>query len=103
MLTLHFTLPFKSPVKAKQLDDDATFFVDLAFMEKDPVALVGVPSGRRLSVVRPQDASVATQRLSESFFNSLSASGGWGAQFANKVSVKCPWHARPRIAQRVWS
>ena len=93
VLTLHFTLPFKSPVKAKQLDVDiydATFFVDMAFVEKDPVALVGAPAGCRLSVVRPQDASVTTQRLSESFFNSLSASGGWGAQFANKVSVKCP-------------
>ena len=93
VLTLHFTLPFKSPVKAKQLDVDiydATFFVDMAFVEKDPVALVGAPAGCRLSVVRPQDTSATTQRLSESFFNSLSASGGWGAQFANKVSVKCP-------------
>jgi ABC-type uncharacterized transport system substrate-binding protein len=93
VLTLHFTLPFKAPVKAKQLDVeiyDATYFVDFAFAEKDPVALVGAPAGCKFSALRPQDASVQSQRLSESFFNSPSASGGWGAQFANKILVKCP-------------
>src|SRR6267378_6137762 len=42
VLTLHFTLPFKKPVKAQQLDIemfDPDYFVDFVFDEKDPVAL----------------------------------------------------------------
>ena len=43
VLTLHFTLPFKTPVKAQALDleiYDPDFFIDFAFAEKDPVRLV---------------------------------------------------------------
>jgi ABC-type uncharacterized transport system substrate-binding protein len=93
VLTLHFTLPFKTPVKAKQLNVDIydpTYFVDFAFAEKNPMALVGAPAACKFSITRPQDATVQAQRLPEAFFNSLDASGGWGTQFANKVSVKCP-------------
>jgi ABC-type uncharacterized transport system substrate-binding protein len=93
VLTLHFTLPFKTPVKAKQLNVDIydpTYFVDFAFTEKNPMALVGAPAACKFSIVRPEDASVQAQRLPETFFNSLDSSGGWGTLFANKVSVKCP-------------
>ena len=93
VLTLHFTLPFKAPVKAKQLNVDiydSTYFVDFAFAEKNPMALVGAPAACKLTIARPEDATAQAQRLPETFFNSLDASGGWGAQFANKVSVKCP-------------
>ena len=41
LLTLHFTLPFKTPVKAQSIDVevyDGTYFVDFSFAEKDPVA-----------------------------------------------------------------
>jgi ABC-type uncharacterized transport system substrate-binding protein len=92
VLTLHFTLPFKTPVKAKQLNVeiyDPSAFIDFAFAEKDPVALVGGPAACQLSVVRPGNATIQSQRLSEAFFNSLDASG-WARQFANKVQVKCP-------------
>jgi ABC-type uncharacterized transport system substrate-binding protein len=93
VLTLHFTLPFKIPVKAKQLNVDIydpTYFVDFAFAEKNPMALVGAPAACKVSITRPEDAPAQAQRLPETFFNSLDASGGWGTQFANKVSVKCP-------------
>jgi hypothetical protein len=30
------------------------------------------------------------QPLGEAFFNQLDASANWGAQFASKISVKCP-------------
>jgi ABC-type uncharacterized transport system substrate-binding protein len=93
VLTLHFTLPLKTPIKAKQLDFDIydpTIFVDFAFNEKDPVGLVGAPAACKLSVVRAGDAGAQAQRLPESFFNSLDASGSWGSQFANKIGVKCP-------------
>ena len=46
MLTLNFTLPFKTPVKAKELKIDIydpTIFVDFSFDKKTPVHLVGAP------------------------------------------------------------
>ncbi len=93
VLTLHFTLPFKSPVKAKDLNleiYDPTYFVDFAFADKDPVTLVGAPAQCKLSVQRPEDANSAdSQKLSESFFNQAT-SANWGAQFANKIEVNCP-------------
>jgi ABC-type uncharacterized transport system substrate-binding protein len=93
VLTLHFTLPFKVPVKAKQLFVDIydpSYFVDFTFTAKDPVALVGAPAACKLSVAHPDQVNLQAQRLPEAFFNSLDASAGWGAQFTNKVSVKCP-------------
>src|ERR1700721_1109533 len=46
VLTLHFTLPFKTPVKAKSLDVevyDPEFFIDFAFADKDQVRLLHAP------------------------------------------------------------
>jgi ABC-type uncharacterized transport system substrate-binding protein len=93
ILTLNFTLPFKSPVKAKDLNleiYDPTYFVDFAFAEKDPFALVGAPAPCKFTVARPNETSVADGKpLSEAFFNQVGADA-WGAQFANKIAVKCP-------------
>ena len=47
VLTLHVTLPFKEPVKAKELKVevyDPTIFVDFSFGKDKPVKLVGGPS-----------------------------------------------------------
>ena len=97
VLTLHFTLPLQSPVKAKGFNleiYDPTWFVDFAFAEKDAVALVGAPAGCKASVVNAGDVAAATtkpqQQLGEAFFNSLGTGSNYGAQFANKVSVQCP-------------
>ena len=94
VLTLHFTLPFKAPVKAKNLAIeiyDPTYFVDFALAEKDPVKLVGAPAQCKLTVAQPTDANVASNgQVNEQFFNSLDASSNWGAQFANKILVACP-------------
>lgn len=94
-LTLHFTLPFRIPIKAKDLNleiYDPEYFVAFSFKEtKNPVALVGAPTGCKLSIQRPHDLVVpAGQTLSEAFFSQLTAADNWGAQFANKLSVKCP-------------
>ena len=94
VLTLHFTLPFKAPVKANNLAIeiyDPTYFVDFALAEKDPVKLVGAPAQCKLTVAQPTDANVASNgQVNEQFFNSLDASSNWGAQFANKILVACP-------------
>jgi ABC-type uncharacterized transport system substrate-binding protein len=94
VLTLHFTLPFKTPVAARDLAIeiyDPTWFVEFAFAEKDPVTLVGAPTRCKLKVQGPAGSSTAQgQQLGEDFFNSLSATSNWGAQFASKVLVQCP-------------
>jgi ABC-type uncharacterized transport system substrate-binding protein len=94
VLTLHFTLPLKAPVAARNLVleiYDPTWFVEFSFAEKDPVAMVDAPAGCRLKVQKPAGLSgVQGQQLGEDFFNSLSATSNWAAQFANKVLVQCP-------------
>ena len=94
ILTLHFTLPLKTPVKAKLLRVevyDPTIFVDFEFAKQTPVNLVGAPEACKLDVVLPQEITTAqSQKLGEVFFNSLSAAQNFGAQYANKILVNCP-------------
>ena len=93
VLTLHFTLPFKTPVKAKALEVDVydpEFFIDFGFAEKDPVRLVSAPAQCKVSIEKPHDDSFpATLRFDKSFMTS-EANIGMGASFANTISVQCP-------------
>jgi ABC-type uncharacterized transport system substrate-binding protein len=93
VLTLHFTLPVKSPVKGKTTNFeiyDPSYFIDFSFVEKDPVSLAGAPGQCKLDIAKPGDtASPQGKRLSESFFNNPDSSQ-IGAQYANKIAVKCP-------------
>jgi ABC-type uncharacterized transport system substrate-binding protein len=93
VLTLHFTLPFKTPVKAKILDVevyDPDFFIDFGFAEKDPVRLVNAPAQCSVSVAKPRDDFFSgAVRLDKSFMAS-EANAGLGANFANRISVNCP-------------
>src|SRR5499426_3213804 len=94
VLTLYFTLPLKTPVKAKDLTlevYDREFFVDFSFAEKDPVKLVGAPAHCKLSIGRPQEMSAAlTQQLSQLAADQRDPSLTIGAEYANKIAVKCP-------------
>jgi ABC-type uncharacterized transport system substrate-binding protein len=81
--------------KAQTLDVDVydpTFFVAFSFADKDPVALAAAPPQCTFAFNRPPDMTSAAQGqpLGEAFFNQLDASANWGAQFASKISVKCP-------------
>jgi ABC-type uncharacterized transport system substrate-binding protein len=90
VLTLHFTLPFKAPVKAKALDVevyDPSYFVDFAFADKAAVTLTGAPAQCRFAVHKPADPAGNAAPLNESTFLDQS---NYGAAFANKVSVTCP-------------
>ena len=83
LLTLYFTLPLKSPMKAKELAIevyDPSYFVDFSFADKDPVKAVGMPAQCKVSLVRPGDTGSA-QPLDPN---------NWGAQYANRILVKCP-------------
>jgi ABC-type uncharacterized transport system substrate-binding protein len=92
-LTLHFTLPVKAGTAPKgevALDIyDPTYFVAFGFAEDDPAKLVGAPACK-LEVVRSGASNLASQGLSESFFNGLTAGSSFGAQFTNRILVHCP-------------
>jgi ABC-type uncharacterized transport system substrate-binding protein len=92
LLTLHFTLPAKTPFKAKQLVlevFDKAFFIDFRYVEKDPVTLVGAPAECRMQFQRPNDGTASAQKLGEQNF--LGGEGGnFGMMFANKITVDCP-------------
>jgi ABC-type uncharacterized transport system substrate-binding protein len=94
VLTLHFLLPLKTPVKAKDLSleiYDKEFFVDFSFREKDPAKLVGAPAQCKLTVGKPQEMGAAlSQRLSQLGPDQRDPSLTIGAEFANKLWVKCP-------------
>lgn len=92
-LTLHFTLPLKTPLKAKQLSlevFDPTFFVDFQLAKSDPVKLVGAPASCQMAFQRPNDGSAVAQKLNEQTFLDGGANANYGAMFANKITVDCP-------------
>jgi ABC-type uncharacterized transport system substrate-binding protein len=95
LLTLHFTLPFKTPAKTQTVDlemYDPSWFVDFSFAEKDPVKLVGAPAACQFAVQRPGESgkTASSGQPAEAFFNNPGAASNYGAQFANKIAVKCP-------------
>ena len=70
-LTLHFTLPLKTPVKPKELAlevFDPAFFIDFKFADKDPVKLVGAPAACQMKFQRPNDGTANAQKLGEQNF-----------------------------------
>jgi ABC-type uncharacterized transport system substrate-binding protein len=93
VLTLHFTLPFKAPVKAKALEVeiyDPEFFIDFGFMDKDPVRLVSAPAQCAASIGKPHDGNFPASLRLDQAFQTSEANAGMGASFANKISVTCP-------------
>jgi ABC-type uncharacterized transport system substrate-binding protein len=94
VLTLHFTLPLKAPLKTKNLVVevyDREFFVDFGFAEKNPAKLVGAPAQYRLSVVNPEQMNASlTQQLAQLGADQRDPTLTIGSQYANKLVVKCP-------------
>lgn len=91
-LTLHFTLPLKTPVKPKQLVMevyDPSYFIDFQMADKDPIKLIGAPAGCAMKFQRPNDGSVAAQKIGEQNFLNGDNSN-YGMMFANKITVECP-------------
>jgi ABC-type uncharacterized transport system substrate-binding protein len=92
VLTLHFTLPLKAAAANANFTVevfDPTFFVDLSFPEDAKVELVGGPAGCKADALRPQGVETASTKLSESFFDSLTAASKYGSQFANRIVLRC--------------
>jgi ABC-type uncharacterized transport system substrate-binding protein len=92
-LTLHFTLPFKQPVKAKAMEIevyDPDFFIDFGFAEKHPVKLVSAPAQCTMSFQKPRDDNFSSSMQLDPNFMTSEANKGLGASFSNRISVKCP-------------
>ena len=93
ILTLNFTLPFKTPIKAKELKVevyDPTIFVDFEWAKKEPVHLVGAPHCKA-DVVMPREMTFAEGKaLSAIPADQQNTTLAIGAQFANKILVHCP-------------
>jgi len=94
VLTLHFTLPFKTPVKAKLLKVeiyDPTIFVDFEFAKDKPLQIINFPHGCKADVVLPREMTYAEGKaLSQIPADVQNTTMAWGAQFANKILVNCP-------------
>ena len=94
VLTLHFMLPFKTPAKAHSFDFDVydpSYFVDFALAEKDPAALEGAPARCKLTVGKPQEMTKElAMRLMQIPADQQIPDNSYGAQFSNKIAVKCP-------------
>jgi len=92
VLTLHFTLPLKNPVKPKQLVlevFDRSFFIDFQMAKDNPVKLVGAPTGCQMKLDRPSDGTATAQKLNEQTFTD-GPNANFGMMFANKITVDCP-------------
>jgi ABC-type uncharacterized transport system substrate-binding protein len=94
--TLTYLLPLKAPAVANRALTlevaDPSYFVAFTMAEgADAVKLAGAPKGCAASISRPKPIDTAQQQnLSESFFQALSATSNFGAQFANRTIVACP-------------
>jgi ABC-type uncharacterized transport system substrate-binding protein len=93
ILTLNFTLPFKKPVKAKELKIevcDPTIFVDFEWAKTDPVKVDNFPHGCKADVVLPREMTSAEgNALSMIPADQTNTTMPWGAMFADKILVHC--------------
>lgn len=94
--TLTLVLPVKDAPRAGKTVSlevyDPTYFVSFALAEgEDAVRLAGAPKGCVANVTRPKAPDAAPQqKLSEQFFEALTAASNFGAGFANRAIVACP-------------
>jgi ABC-type uncharacterized transport system substrate-binding protein len=90
VLTLHFTLPLKAPVKARELKVevyDPTFFISFELAKETPVRLVNAPAQCKLAIQPPRKLSFwEEKKLAE---ESADSPNNLGAAFANKILVTC--------------
>jgi ABC-type uncharacterized transport system substrate-binding protein len=95
-VTLTVVLPVKDESRGGKTVSlevyDPSFYVSFALdTGKDAVRLVGAPKGCTVSVSRPKSVDATQQqKLSEAFFEALTAASNYGASFANRALVACP-------------
>ncbi len=92
VLTLNFTVPLKTPVKAKELSIDIydpTIFVDFEFAKDKPAHLVNPPPGCKLAVSLPREMTFAEGKKLAEIPADQPNTFMTGDQFANKILVNC--------------
>lgn len=89
-LTLRFTLPVKNAAKGGIAFEvyDPTYFVAFSLADQKPISLEGAPGGCSVEAKNAGDPN--STKLSEEFFTQLQAGADYGAQFANRIAVRCP-------------
>ena len=93
ILTLHFTLPFKTPVRANEFKlevYDPTIFINFEFAKETPVKLVGATQCRFDTELPREMTSRERIALSQIAAEVPNTTMAWGAKFANKIIVHCP-------------
>jgi ABC-type uncharacterized transport system substrate-binding protein len=93
ILTLHFTLPLKTPIRAHNLEVDVydpEFFIDFEFAENDPVSLADAPAQCSLTTMKPTDMNFPSSQRLNKVYQASEANAGMGSHFANKIFVACP-------------
>jgi ABC-type uncharacterized transport system substrate-binding protein len=90
ILTLNFTLPFKTPVKAKDLQVeiyDPEYFIAFELAKEKPVQLVDAPASCKIATELPRELTFQEgRRLSQN----PEIAANWGTNFINKIRVTCP-------------
>lgn len=95
VVTLYFTLPLTTPILPGGSDFsfavyDPTFYVAFSMVAENPVRIgAGAPSSCATKVDLPKAAETEARSLSETFFDTIEAAVGFGAQFASRVVVRC--------------
>jgi ABC-type uncharacterized transport system substrate-binding protein len=95
-VTLAFVLPLKAPARADKALTlevyDPSYFVSFSMAEgADAATLADAPKGCAVTVTRPKPVEAAKgQKLSEAFFETLTAASNFGADAASRVLVACP-------------
>lgn len=90
VLTLNFTLPFKQPVRAKDIRVeiyDPNYFVAFTLAKEMPVHLVGAPAACKFTTELPHEL---TFQEGKKLAQNPEGLTNWGSHFANKIMVKCP-------------
>jgi ABC-type uncharacterized transport system substrate-binding protein len=90
-LVLHFTLPFKAPLKTRQLSleiFDPDYFVAFSLQDKDPIRLVRAPVACAVTIHNPTDEESTAKLGAEN--SSGDANNSFGAAFADAIKVDCP-------------
>ena len=87
-------LPLKTPAKAQSVEFevyDPSYFVDFSFEKDNAVALVGAPAACKLTVVRPEEMNpeMAAKLFQLTPDAKVDPSEYLGAQFANRIIVRC--------------
>ena len=91
VLTLNFTLPFKTPIKEKRFIVevyDPSYFIAMEFTETDSVKLVGAPAQCGASIQNPQEiAADPTNRFGPADLFAVAENPG--SNYASRISVRC--------------